>query len=490
MKNKKKVYITPSQLKVLRAKQKLKAIIAGRGWGKTTLHGDHSYNCVATMPTGKGFILGLSYNQVLTKLLPPIMQRWGELGLHEHTDKKPGHFVVGKVPPDSWDKPKQGSRYFANCVSFINGHQVELMSIDRDNNQRGGNYDWGAADEFCLIKKEKFTKVVRPMVRGHRFKNKSAFARSLLLTTSMPWLASGNWALEYEQMALDYPNDIFYMEGTAYDNIEILGQDYIDALKRELPQLVFDVEVMNKRVNKLPNAFYNELNDERHIYFDSYSYGENETGMLVTTGDADYDPNLPLEVSFDFNAKFTSCIICQEDLKNNEFRTINLFYIKFSYIRDLVNQITSYYYKHKNVIRIYGDRNGNNTFVDRGGITYYEAIRQQFRAAGFTAYVMVKGLDPLHHEKHRVLNEILSARNPKLPKMKFNGNKCQYLLLSMQSAPIKSDFTKDKSSETADIPQEKATHLSDCWDNIVYPKYANLVGGNLSGKIGRARFGK
>ena len=114
-------------------------------------------------------------------------------------------------------------------------------------------------------------------------------------------------------------------------------------------------------------------------------------------------------------------------------------------------------------------------------LTYYEEIVKQFVAAGFTVELMVKDrLDPFHAMKHFVINKILEENNPALPRVRINKMKCKDVIISIQAAPATGDFQKDKSSERdKTLPQEKATHLSDCFDNWIYPKYHHLIEGKV-----------
>jgi DNA-binding ferritin-like protein (Dps family) len=44
----------------------------------------------------------------------------------------------------------------------------------------------------------------------------------------------------------------------------VLGEKYLRDLRNGMTPLEWDVEVMNKRLNKLPNSFYTSFNEEGH----------------------------------------------------------------------------------------------------------------------------------------------------------------------------------------------------------------------------------
>lgn len=489
----KDIYLNPKQLAYVSAQQKEKGFCGGRGSGKSSSNGVLSALNVVTMPRSKGALLGLTYNQILTKFLPPVIDIWEKFLLIEHTDTENGHFVIGKMPPRHWARPYQPPKNYNNVISFINGSCIELISFDRKNVNRGGNYDWMLIDEAQLLPLDRFEKELYPSVRGNIYRFGHNFRHlSICYTGSMPWVATGMWFPDMEKLAKAKPNDTFYVSATAWDNIHVLGEAYLKRLEAKLPRLTYQVEVMNMKLDKLPNCFYDEFDDQKHTYPEWYHYKDSEQGVEVL-GDADYEPLLPLEISMDFNAKFTSMLVGQEHKppKDWEFRFINQFYQKkdgqsvdinwstdLAYAKDVISkcvqQFIDYYRGHKPYVYVWGDRNGNNASAG-SALTFYQQIEKQLIDAGFSVQLKVdRRLDPLHRLKHFVLNQMLKGTN-RTPKITMNQNKCKDAIISIQQSPVTPNFEKDKSSEQQDIPQEKATHLSDCFDNLLYPKFAQMI---------------
>ena len=471
----KEIYVNPKQLALLQARQRRKVFLAGRGAGKTTVAGFHLLDCGAHLPRAKFFLLGITYNQVQSILLPPMMQAWEIRNVFENK-----HYVVGKKPPDNFKTPFQPVMNFENVITFFNGFTIVILSFDRQNANRGSNFDGGVVDEAVLINKERYDKEIKPTIRGNIYNfPDSHYHHSELLLSSQSWTVSGDWFPDLEFEAITNPEETFFIEANAYDNIDTLGEKYINNLEKDLPLLIFQVEVLNQRRKKLPNCFYDEFTEEKHCYFNTYNYDYNESGLLVTKTDStDYNKDLPLEISFDFNAAFNSCIIAQEVIKGKdiEARVINNLFVKNKVIKYLVDLIIQQYQGHKNILLIWGDRNGNNRQAD-SELTFYEQIQKQLKEAGFITRLMVKErLDPYHALKHTVINTLLAEANSNFPRIRLNQNKCKATILSIQSAPITQDFKKDKRSEQVQgLSQEKATHLSDCFDNWLYPKYHKLI---------------
>lgn len=489
MSKSKAIYLNAKQKAYVQATQKDKGLCGGRGAGKSTVNGADSFINIIQLPRSKGAFLGLTYNQITTKFLPPVIDMWQRLGLREHTDSIPGHYVIGKRPPEYWAKPWQPPQYYQNVISFWNGTCIEMLSFDRKNVNRGGNYDWLIVDEAQLINKERFDKEIRPSIRGNLYRYNSPRHHSISFTGSMPWLPSGMWFPDMADEAKRFPNEVCYIEASTWDNVKVLGEDYIRRLERTLPFLVCQVEVYNKRITKLPNCFYDEFDENKHCYFNFFDYSEDEFEIKIT--DTDYEKTLPLKISMDFNAKFTSLIVGQEHIKPNwEFKIINEFFEKRDInspvyydpaleehkdiISRTVQKFIDYYQGHQQYVEIWGDRNGNNATAN-SALTFYQQIEKQLKLAGFNVTLMVeRKLDPLHSLKHLVINTLLRGGADK-PKIKINAERCKNLIISIQASPLTPDFKKDKSSELQEIPQERATHLSDCFDNLIYPMYAHLV---------------
>jgi hypothetical protein len=467
--------------------------LGGRGTGKTTLSGDNSYEKVLKLPRSKGFFLGLTYHQVLNRYLPAITDRWTQLGLKEYINPRiPGHYIIGKRPPDSWVKPYKAARDYSHVISFVNGSCIEMISFDRPNQSRSGNYDWGQVDEAQLIPKERFDKELKLAVRDNknRFEG-NPLHHSIDFYATMPWTFSGFWVLEFEQMMQDDPDMFYYLESVTRDNVDVLGESYLINCEKTLPYLIYQIECNNKRFRKPPNSFYPSLNEEKHYYFKSFSYDQNDAGLWVTT-DSDIAGSLPFDSSWDFNASFCSMILAQEHTKDNEARIFDNIYennlssadADQSIIERLCIKFINKYASHpKKVIFIWGDRNGNNKIANSTE-TFYQFIQRKLEGAGWSVILMVKGLDPGHQEKYAVIDNILAGGNPNAVKVRINKNKCKELIVSMENTPITPEFKKDKSSEKADIPQQNATHLSDCFDNYIYPKYGQSVKhGNASEEV-------
>lgn len=463
---KKQLYINEKQKAFLQAKQKTRVFVGGRGTGKSTEIGFIARMKAAAMPGGKIFFASTTYNQILTKTLPAIEKIWMDMGMKDGI-----HYVVGIRPPKHFQKPYSPPRKYQNVISFINGFCIEMISMDRPDLARGGSYDGGEIDEVALIKREDFTRVLMPSIRGniHRF-GKSHWHQNVNLYTSIPWKSSGYWIFDFEQKAKDYPTEYFYLESTAYDNIHILTKEGIDRLEREMDWLEFQIEVLNKRILKVPDGFYHKFDNEHHVYQPKYNY-EDWTGGIRTTGQSDLKDNELLEMSFDFSGWFNCCTIYQE--RNNTEYMVKQMHVKGdNKLQDLIKNICNEFIDHKfKYVRIWGEPRGH----DKQPMTktIYESIGDLFTANGWTFEVCVRaGRTNNHAERHLFVNELLIENNQILPLLRINQDNCKDVIIAIQSTQVTPDFKKDKAKEKdRKFPQEHAPHYTDTVDYYLIQKH-------------------
>ena len=97
----------------------------------------------------------------------------------------------------------------------------------------------------------------------------------------------------------------------------------------------------------------------------------------------------------------------------------------------------------------------------------------KLQSNGWKVALMYTGVEAGHMDKYQFYNKFLKEEHPNVPVLRINQNNCMETIVSMQNAPIKADeIKKDKKSERdLNLPQWKATHLSDAADNLLYWKF-------------------
>lgn len=497
----KKIYVNPKQAKFLQAKQTTRVWVGGRGSGKTRVISHtmkimvcgSSHMNLKPMNRAKIFLLGSTYEQILTKFWPEIQEGLEQHGLKEHfSDGAPGHFVVCRKPPAWYAKPRKQPKKFDNIITFWTGFTIELLSFDRDNNRRGGSYDAGFMDEAALIDYDKYTQSIGSLVRGNVKEWQHPWRFTKFIFTSRAWKQKGKWVEQkMKQLAAEHPDKYFYMETSAEDNRAVLGDQYFEDKQIEFSPLVYAIEILNKPVEKIPDGFYEFLDEEVHLYSPMYDMNYEDEKWKFKR-EKDVNDKLELDISFDFNAAFTSATVWQEHLPGYndgrtglskeiwELRLLRNFYVKYTLVDKLVEAICDHYQPHPTKIaNIYGGADGYTRWAAISEYTYYEVIKKKMEARGWNIIIKadVNYSDVEHKLKHLTLNSVLRENDPTLPVIRANEDNAKEAFISMSQAPITGDFKKDKKSEkeknsdgTFIIEQQYATHLSDTIDNYVFPK--------------------
>lgn len=438
------------------------------------------------MPRAKYFLSSTTYAQLLTKTLPAMEAKWNEMGLRDGI-----HYVIGRKPPRHFDLPYQPPRKYENVVSFFNGYCREMLSLDRPDLARGGSYQGGDVDEAALVAKEHNDRVLLPSVRGFAHKFSSYWYGNVNYYTSIPWKPTGYWILDFEEKAKANPDMYAFVEANAYDNIEVLGLPYIQMLEAELPYLEFQVEVMNRRIRKVKDAFYHRFDPERHTYGIQYVYGSGPRGIEVSGhADPNYDINRLLELSFDFSGWFNCCTVWQEG-RLDRIRVVE-YCLRQLFVRqedgkvaELVNKFCDQYQSHATkLVRVWGEPRGH----DKTAIsteTIYQTITRILRARGWQVDMRVPaGQVKAHKERSEYMNEVFWEGNPALPLVRFCQETCKDVIIAMQVTGIQGDFQKDKSREKdRAFPQEHAPHFTDTCDYYLMQKHGWKLAGRRRGAL-------
>lgn len=470
----KKVYYNSKQLAFLQAYQKTKCWIGGRGTGKSVNIAGSTALKFKRLPRAKIFFSSTTYNQILTKTLPPVEGKWHDMGFKEHMGPdQPGHYVIGVKPPANWVKPYSPPRNFKNVITFYNGFTIEMLSLDRPDLARGGSYDGGEIDEAALIKKEHYTRVLLPSIRGNTHRYSSYLHHNVNFYTSMPWRQEGMWLLEYEDRSKLNPEEYFYQESTAWDNVLILTEKGIERYREEMDYLEYMVEIENFRISKTDKGFYPKWDDNIHLYLPAYHYSEGERGIKVA-GVQDRDKGKLLDVSLDFSGWFNCATIYQE--KNFVETMIGSFHVKDEEkIAELVDHIVRAYADHKNkYVRLWGEPRGNDRRPE--GDPLFQVIRARFIHHGWSCDIRASVRAGSHESRYMLINDILSETNPRLPKLRVNQEACKSVAIAVKLTEIKADFKKNKAKERdRKYPQEHAPHYTDTIDYFFEQKYGYLV---------------
>jgi len=469
----KKLYLNPIAQLFLLALQEVKALIAGRGFGKSFINGIQILQKVENLPRSKGLFLGLTYTQILGNTLLPMINAWEWFGYIRDVD-----YVIGKKPPKHFQTPFQKPERYENVITFFNGTTIVLGSFDRADLNRGGSNDWIMVDEALLIKKEYYDQVIIPTLRPSDVRLKDmAGMLTQSFTSSMPFGSIGSWLFDIEKDAKTMPDKAFWIEGTSWHNRVVIGDETIKRWIRTMSPLTVMVEINNKRIRNLGNLFYPALNADKHYYDGAYDYGYIDSlefniqkiNEADCRADKDCDKDVPLDLGFDFGA-FNCCVVGQEVWP--EFKLLNSFHVSHpEIVEDLVEKIADYYQPMRSrIINLYGDKAGNNR-EPNSRMTSFQKIQKILRDKGFRPVIREMG-DVGHYVRHEFFNTVFRESDPKYPHIRINKVKNPDFIIAMESAGMHSE-KKDKRPEHHAIKQEHATHYTDAFDQLVYWKYRN-----------------
>lgn len=471
---KREFYLNPIAQIYLIARQLVKALLAGRGFGKTFVIGCDIADDLVKLPRAKTMFLGLTYTQIYTNTILPITLALESLGYYRDV-----HYVIGKKPPKGFAHPYQRPERYENVISFWQGTAVILASFDRPHLLRGGSNDGLKADESLILDKDKYDEVVIPTLRPSsiRLEGKPKMLHQHF-TSSMPFGEKGRWLFDIEEKAKKEPDKYLFLEGTSWHNRKVLGDDTIRRWKESMSPMRYNIEVMNHRIFNLGNKFYKSL-AEHHWYDEDANYdfidglGFDMTIARDCRWDADCLMDRPMDLTFDFGD--FACMWVGQEHPLMEYKLINTFFTdqdQNEILDDIVERFCAYYqHKPNKLVFIYGDKMGNY----KGGntrLTQFQTIERILTKHGWRHQFEFIG-DVDHLDRHDFINQLLRRDNARLPSISFNKSKCKDAKIALETTGM-IDGKKDKRPERQNIEQKHAPHFGDALDYLLYPKFKGM----------------
>lgn len=538
------------QLSSLLLNAKHETQVWGRGTGKSSVFATKIHRNVKSLPRSSSVITGKTFTQILGTTLPSTVSFLERIGYVRDKD-----YFIGRKPPKSygWTLPYEAPLDFSHYMVFGSKKGAvgfHLSSQDRNGLSRGLNTDFEFTDETLLLDKERYDKEIAATNRGNLDRYSLTFHHGTHHCTSMPFTQDSKWILnpaEYyytergirlfdawnkicrlqlDLLTIDDPvafaahwNEIARLrqaiqpfvatginsDGTknqwggtlfslanCFDNIQNLGMSYIkDQFKKSSP-LTFYIEMMNMVLDKVEDAYY-QLDNDMHIYYDSYDYNYidsldynfSKLSSRDSRFDSDVDKTQPLYIDFDFNSRITVMLVNQiNGLVDADgidtFNIVKEFYTKPESgripIDDIVDEFCTYYNYHQDKIVMfirdkYGDEGRANSSE-----TYNEQVISRFLRRGWNIVeINYPGKEPPHHDKYLLLANLFNCNIDYFP-IRINGNNCKNTIISLNNTRViekDNRFSKDKGSErlNSGVLPEHATHFSDTFDKIVWVRY-------------------
>jgi hypothetical protein len=511
------------QLRSLFYKARVQVDRWSRGTGKSFNHGNRIKGIVGEMPRSKNAIEGETFEQVLTKTLPGVVESLEKLGYYEGV-----HYVLNRRPPAKWERAYQPPAKYDNTMAWYNGTLFQILTEQREGSGRGLNLDSVTADEGLTLDKDKLQKGTIPASRGRRKEfMHSRYYHSVHISSSKGFGKNDRWIADYgkyyAELGVNYsalqnqivkaelalidsenaderrkiwkeilalksnlkwfpsPTGFFYNEADVFDNIQNFGWQPLKVMRTTMTDLNFLVEVLNMDYNGLETCFYGSYSDLTHLYrapninfFENFDYDLKKVKEWRPNSlkDTDLLSNLPIDISCDYGSVI-NCLVASQSYFNTDW-ILNGMFVKRELIDVLIENFCEYYRFHKTKrVNYIFDHTAKPTHAS-SKVPYYEIVRNVLIKNGWEVNLIDIGQAPHHHEKHTLINLALSERDGRLNKIRFNQDNCGNLISSIKNAGIrqgKNGFEKDKSGELGDILyREQATDFSDAFDTMIWYK--------------------
>lgn len=494
----KKVYFNKPQRLTQLIGANTTVIVAGRRTGKTdSIAAPFVLRNMQRMPGSTGGIVVPTFKHGLTNTIPGLLAAWKRWGFIEGL-----HYVVGRKPPKSFRQPIIDPKDYEHVISFYNGSVAVIISQDRPGSSNSLTLSWLLVDEAKFIDYAKLKDETLPANGGIKSHfGKHSFNHSIMILSDMPQTQKGSWFLHYRDKmdseliatieatvyeiwrtkerirALNASGKpvppylkgylrrldrdlnkmrsvaVYYREYSSIENLQLLGENYIKQMKRDLTPLTFQTSILCQRIGIAKDGFYSSMreghkydaNDNQYLDTLGYDY---DFSTLDARADKDVDPDAPICIGMDYNANINWIVAGQP--RERRLNIIKSFYVKFDRkIPALVEDFCRYYATHRNKTVVYyydATALGSNYAVNDQDFHYN--VVKEFERHGWRIESVYLG-NPMHHdEKYLLINNAFAGKQRLMPF--FNRSNNEDLILAIQSAGVsrgRNGFHKDKSGE-------------------------------------------
>lgn len=498
-------------------------IVAGRRTGKTdSIAAPFVLRNMQRMPGSTGGIVVPTFKHGLTNTLPGLLAAWKRWGYINGL-----HYVVGRKPPKSFARPIIEPNDYEHVISFYNGSCAVIISQDRPGSSNSLTLSWLLVDEAKFINYQKLKDETLPANGGIKSHfGKHSCNHSIMILSDMPQTQKGSWFLHYRdkmdadlirtiegtvyeiwrvkerirslraagQPVPDYLQGhlrrldtalnkmrsvaVYYQEYSSIENLQLLGENYIKQMKRDLTSLTFQTSILCQRIGIAKDGFYSSMR-EGHKYDASnfsqldelfrsslvISNGQN-CANLDATCDADVDPDAPLCIGMDYNANINWIVAGQP--RDRRLNIVKSFYVKFERkIPALIDDFCNYYRNHRNKTVIYyydATALNSNYAVNEQDVRWW--VIHELERHGWMVEAVYLGNPMRHDEKYLLINQAFAGRQRLMPF--FNRTNNEDLILAIQAAGVsrgRNGFRKDKAGEKlAETEEDLLEHRTDGTD--------------------------
>ena len=512
----KKVYFNKPQRLTQLIGANTTVIVAGRRTGKTdSIAAPFVLRNMQRMPGSTGGIVVPTFKHGLTNTIPGLLAAWKRWGFIEGI-----HYVVGRKPPKSFRQPIIDPKDYEHVISFYNGSVAVIISQDRPGSSNSLTLSWLLVDEAKFIDYAKLKDETLPANGGIKsYFGKHSFNHSIMILSDMPQTQKGSWFLRYRDKmdpeliatieatvyeiwrtkerirALNASGKpvppylkgylrrldrdlnkmrsvaVYYREYSSIENLQLLGENYIKQMKRDLTPLTFQTSILCQRIGIAKDGFYSSMreghkydaNDNQYLDTLGFDY---DFSALDSRADKDVDPDAPICIGMDYNANINWIVAGQP--RDRRLNVLKSFFVKFERkIPALVEDFCRYYASHRNkTVVFYYDATalGSNYAVNEQDFRW--VVVHEFERQGWRCEAVYLGNPMRHDEKYLLINQGFAGKQRLVPF--FNRSNNEDLILAIQSAGVsrgRNGFRKDKSGEKlAESEEDLLEHRTDGTD--------------------------
>ena len=523
----KQVYFNRPQLMAQLIAARTTVVVAGRRTGKTdSIAAPYVLKMMQRMPGSTGGIVVPTFKHGLTNTLPGLFAAWERWGF-----KKGIHYVVGRRPPKTFAKPITEPEEWESVISFYNGSVAVILSQDRKGAANSLTLSWLLIDEAKFIDPVKLHQETLPANGGIKSHfSRHSFNHAMLILSDMPQSKKGSWFLEYEkdmkternlkivraieagvveqwrlkqkilemrQKGIEPPAYLrghlrrldaninklrsiatYYREYSSVENVQLLGEQYLRDMKRDLTPLTFQTSIMCQKIGIARDGFYSSMkedhkyNDSDFEYLDTIGF-DFEPEAMDCRADRDLDRYRPICIGMDYNANINWIVAGQPDERLGRLNVLKSFYVKYERkIPALVADFCQYYAHHRcKTVVFYYDTTALGSNYAVNSVDFRYTIINEFEKHGWHVVAIPLGNPMRHDEKYNLINRGFAGLNRLTPY--FNRQNNDDLILAIQSAGVsrgRNGFQKDKSgeklAETEDDRLELRTDGTDAFDTL------------------------
>ena len=521
-----KVYFNNPQRLTQLIGANISVIVAGRRTGKTdSIAAPFVLRNMQRMPGSTGGIVVPTFKHGLTNTLPGLFAAWKRWGYIRGI-----HYVIGRKPPKTFAKPIIESAEYEHVISFYNGSCAVIISQDRPGSSNSLTLSWLLIDEAKFIDYNRLKEETLPANGGIKSHfGKHSCNHSILILSDMPQTQKGSWFLHYkDKMDVEVIRGIegliydiwklkermkalkksgknvpkamvyqlrhkdkqlnqlrsvatYYKEYSSIENLQLLGENYIRQMKRDLTPLTFQTSILCQRIGIAKDGFYSSMREKHKYdasnfeYLDEIAqsfYADEQCSMvngqcsMDSRADRDINPLAPICIGMDYNANINWIVAGQPS--GRRLNVLKSFYVKFERkLPALIDDFCSYYQFHQNkTVVFYYDTTalGSNYAVNEQDFRW--VIIHEFERHGWTVNDVYLGNPMRHDEKYLLINQAFAGKQRLMPF--FNRQNNDDLILAIQAAGVtrgRNGFHKNKAGEKlAESEEDLLEHRTDGTD--------------------------